>query len=115
MHEMSIMGNILDIILEYAEKNNAKKIKQVNLTIGVLADVIPEWAQTYFDMLSKDTIADNAVLNIDKVPAKIQCRACSHEYSLEKGEFNFVCKKCESGDIELLSGRELNVSSIEIE
>jgi len=115
VHELSIMGNILDIILEYAQKNNAKKIKQVNLQIGVLSDVIPDWAQTYFDMLSKDTIADQAVLNIERVPVSIKCRECGFEKTYPEGDWTFYCEKCESMNIELLSGRDMLVTSIEIE
>lgn len=109
------MGNILDIILEYAEKNNAKKIHKVNLKIGVLSDIIPEWAQTYFDMLSKDTIADKAKLDIDKIPIRIKCESCGNDFTLGKGEMNFFCSKCKSTDIEILSGREFQITSIEID
>lgn len=115
MHELSIMSNILDIILEYANKNNAKKIKTVNLTIGVLSDIIPEWAQTYFDMLTKDTIADKAQLNIDKIPVHTKCKDCGFSKIYSEGDWQFYCEKCESTNIELLAGRELTVTSIEIE
>ena len=115
MHELSIMSNILQIILEYAEKNNAKKINIVNLKIGALSDVVPEWAQTYFDMLTKDTIADNAKLKIEKVAVKIHCHACSHEFQVLSPENGFLCQKCKSSDIEIVEGRELQVTSIDIE
>ena len=114
MHELSIMGNILDIILEYANKNNAKEITKVNLTIGVMSDIIPEWAQNYFDMLSKDTIANNAKLIIEQIPARIKCLDCGEETTIDSKNWDFSCSKCTSGKIELISGRELQVSSIEI-
>ncbi len=115
MHELSIMSNIFDIVIEHAEKNKATKINAVNLKIGVLSDIIPDWAQMYFDMLTKETIAENAKLNIDRVPASYKCRECDHVTNLEEGEWNFFCEKCESADIELLTGRELSVVSIEID
>ncbi|MCU0848590.1 MAG: hydrogenase maturation nickel metallochaperone HypA [Spirochaetes bacterium] len=115
MHELSIMSSILDIILEYARNNNAKRITGVNLRIGVLSDVIPDWAQNYFDMLSKDTVADGAKLNIERVEARVKCRECGHEQVFDRDTWKFYCEKCQSGNMELLSGRELTVSSIEIE
>ncbi len=115
VHELSIMTNILEIVVEYAQKNNAKKIRKINLRIGAMSDVIPEWAQNYFDMLSKDTIADKAELVIDRIPVSVKCRACGNERTLDKGEFDFICKKCSANDIELLTGRELSIISIEID
>ena len=115
MHELSIMGNILDIVIEHAESNNAKKVHKINLKIGVLSDIIPEWAQNYFDMLTKDTIAEESELVIEKVPIKIKCHSCENEFTLENKDMNFFCNKCESTDIEILSGRELQITSIEID
>ena len=114
MHELSIMSGILDIVLEHANKNNAKKVMKVNLRIGYLSDIIPEWAQTYFDMLSKDTIADGALLDIERVPVKIRCRACGRDHTFPGKEWGFACPHCGSSDIELLEGREFSVTSIEI-
>ncbi len=115
VHELSIMGSVLDIVLENATKNNAAKVKKINLRIGMLSDVIPDWAQTYFDMLSKDTMADGALLDIERVPVLIKCRQCGNEFGFSDGDWRFTCDKCESSDIELLQGRELAVASIEIE
>lgn len=114
MHELSIMSGILDIVLEHANKNNAAKVTTINLRIGQLSDIIPEWAQSYFDMLSKDTIADGAVLDIEHVPVKVRCRACGHEHAFKDKKWSFTCVKCESPDIELLEGREFSIVSIEI-
>ena len=115
MHELSIMGNILDIVLEYAGRYNAHKVTKINLTVGELSDLIPEWMQTYFDFVSKDTIADKAELVIDKVPAIIKCLSCSHEYAMNRDNWQFMCPKCDSAEIEILSGKEFTVKSIEID
>jgi hydrogenase nickel incorporation protein HypA/HybF len=109
------MGNILDIVLEYARKNNARRVTGVNLRIGVLSDVIPHWAQNYFDMLSKDTLADGARLNIERVPLSLKCRACGIEKTYDEGDWAFSCESCQSLDIEIMSGRDMTVASIEIE
>lgn len=114
MHELSIMSNILKIILEYAENNNAKRITKIYLRIGALSDIVPEWAQLYFDMISNETIASNAELVIEKVPIRMKCLSCDNEYNLEMNELSPFCIRCESSEIELLSGRELSISSIEI-
>jgi hydrogenase nickel incorporation protein HypA/HybF len=114
LHELSVMSSILDIVLEHANRNNAQKVVAINLKIGILSDIIPEWAQTYFDMLSKDTIADGASLLIENVPAKIQCNSCGNIHTFSDKKWGFACVKCESTDIELLEGREFFITSIEI-
>lgn len=115
MHELSIMANILDIVLKSAEENDAKKVRSVSLRIGALSDIIPEWAQSYFEMLSKDTIAEDAKLVIEKVPAVIECRSCLKSFEMNPGEWQFACTSCESNDIRIVSGREFTVWSIDIE
>jgi hydrogenase nickel incorporation protein HypA/HybF len=114
VHELSIMSNILDIVLDHANRNNAKRVVKINLRIGRLSDIIPEWAQSYFDMLCKDTIADGAVLDIERVPVKVRCRSCGYEHTFADGEWGFTCLKCKENDIELLEGREFSITSIEI-
>ncbi|MBN2078717.1 MAG: hydrogenase maturation nickel metallochaperone HypA [Spirochaetes bacterium] len=113
MHELSVMTSILEIVLEHAHRNGARKVSRVNLRIGRLSDIIPEWAQSYFDMLSKETIAEEAELAIERIPVKVRCRACGHEHTFPE-KWEFTCVQCGSADIELLEGREFTVTSIEI-
>lgn len=115
MHELSIMSNILDIVVDYAGRNGAKKVSKINLVVGDLSDLIPEWMQTYFDFVSKDTIADKAELVVNRVPAVLKCKGCSFEFTLNKENWQFSCPKCAASDVELLSGREFTVESIEID
>ena len=109
------MSNILDIVLEYAGKAGAKKVSKINLNVGDLSDLIPEWMQRYFEFVSKDTIAEKALLEINRIPAVIRCRQCDHEFTLNRENWQFSCAKCQSSDIELVSGREFTVESIEVE
>lgn len=115
MHELSVIQSVLDIVIEYATKNKAKKVNQINLEIGELSGFIPEWIQTYFDYVSKDTIAEKAKLKIKKVPAKMKCLECEKEFGLKKNKLEFTCPKCESKDIDLLQGREYFIKSIEVD
>ncbi|WP_081361273.1 hydrogenase maturation nickel metallochaperone HypA [Neomoorella thermoacetica] len=42
MHERSIMQSILDIVMEKATRHGLKKVKEINIVIGVLSGVEPE-------------------------------------------------------------------------
>jgi len=115
MHELSVMSNILDIVVEHAKRNNATRVTKINLTVGELSDLVPEWMQNYFDFVSKDTIADKAVLVIERRPAVLRCRDCAFEFALDREAFDFSCQKCRSANVEIVSGREFTVNSIEID
>lgn len=116
MHELSIMQSILDIVLEYAGKNNARKVNRIYLKIGELSGFIPDWMQRYFDFVSEGTIADKAEVIIEWAPGMIKCGSCGKEYQVTKEEFDFRCPVCgDCSDIEIISGREYNLTSIEVD
>jgi hydrogenase nickel incorporation protein HypA/HybF len=116
VHELSMMQSILDIALEYAVKNNAKKITKIYLEIGELSGIIPEWMQRYFDFVSEGSIAEKAELVIERIPAKIKCKSCDKKFSYTNNNCNFRCPDCGAGsEIEILSGREYFMKSIEVD
>lgn len=114
MHELSIMENVLDISIDYAKQNNASKIVQINITSGALANIIPKWAQLFFKMIAKDTIAEEASVEFEILPASVKCRECKNVSKIEMDPPSFVCKYCGSDQVTLLSGREFQIKSIEI-
>ncbi len=116
MHELSVMQSILDITLEYAAKYNAKKVTKINLEIGELSGFIADWMHRYFNFVSENTIAEKAELCIENVPAVIKCRSCGYEYQLTRQNVEFSCPNCSDGaQLEILSGKEYNLKSIEVD
>ena len=113
MHEAYITQGILDIVFEAAKKNGAKKINEITLTIGSLSQIVPDSVEFYFEILTKDTIADGVKLTIDLVPARARCRACGNEFEAE--DMIMKCPKCGDFFSELIAGRELAVESIDID
>ena len=113
MHEMTVTQGIMDIVLKTARDNNASKVKAVNLTVGTLAQVVPDCVAFYFEILTKDTVVEGAVLNIKTVQARAKCSGCGHEF--EADDMLLKCPQC--GDVlgKLISGRELAVTSIDID
>ncbi len=113
MHELSITQSILSIALEQAEAVQAKKLTKINLTIGELSGIVDECVEFYFELLSKDTIAAEASLCFDRPPARLRCRNCDTIFSPEN--LNWTCPNCQEQKIEIVSGRECYVSSMEID
>lgn len=113
MHEMSIVVNIVDAILEEAEKSGAKKIKSVRLKAGKLHQIIPETLQYCYEIATRDTIAEDSELIIEEVPITARCRKCGKTFEVK--DFSFMCPDCKVAYTETISGDELTIESIEIE
>jgi hydrogenase nickel incorporation protein HypA/HybF len=116
MHELPITEEILNIVLKHAQKNKVQKVMTIRLQIGKLSDLEDEWIQRYFDYLSKDTVAEGAQLEIERMPVRMQCNACFQAYEVAAiGEDNFVCPHCGEKDGSLISGREYYVKDMEVQ
>ena len=113
MHEFSITESILSIALEKAEENRAKRITKINIHIGDLSGIVDECVEFYFPILSKDTIAADAVLTFEKTPTKLHCRECDNTFSPD--DIYWVCPGCNSQSVEIVSGRECYINTIEVE
>lgn len=113
MHEMSIVMNLVEVILEEAEKHGAKKVKNVHLKAGKLHQIIPETLEFCYKIATQDTIAAGSELLIEEVPIRLRCRRCDKIF--EVMDFIFMCPDCEIADTETLSGDELIIESIKIE
>ncbi|MDP2210838.1 MAG: hydrogenase maturation nickel metallochaperone HypA [Candidatus Aquicultor sp.] len=114
MHELGLTQSILEIALDNAAKNEASRVLKVKVVAGDLTGAIDESLRFYFDYLARGTAAEGAELAIDHPPAIIKCAACGGE-SRVAAEQVFACPKCDALTVELLSGREFYVDSIEIE
>ena len=112
MHEMSISQNMMEIVLEHAEKNGATGVGKINLIIGELTGYVEDSVLFYFDFLSRGTLAEGATLSFTRVPARGKCRVCGAVFDLK--EFDWVCPNCQSKEVDIIAGRELFVESIEV-
>jgi hydrogenase nickel incorporation protein HypA/HybF len=112
MHELSIVASLYEILEEKVNEQKAKSITKVKLQVGVLSGVVPEFLESAFEIFKKDTLASEASLEIVKVPLKIKCRNCQSETTSDK--MAFLCPECGSHNIEILSGKELILETLEL-
>jgi hydrogenase nickel incorporation protein HypA/HybF len=113
MHESSITESLLSLALSKAAEAKAKKITRINLVVGELAGVVPECVQFYFEIISKDTLADGAALCFERKPTRIRCRKCEKEFT--PLNHDWACPDCHELSMEIVSGRECYMESIEVE
>jgi hydrogenase nickel incorporation protein HypA/HybF len=71
MHDLHLADQILKTVLEYADKNGFKKVKKIELELGSILEhgeyILPENLIFNFNLLAKNTIAENAELKIKKI------------------------------------------------
>lgn len=113
MHEMSIAQGILDIVLKTAVEHSAVKVTCIKLLIGQMTQVEPEALTFGFEVLSADTIAEDATLEITIVPLVGECSSCRQQFTVER--YSFLCPLCNSASVVVVSGRELAVDYLEVE
>jgi hydrogenase nickel incorporation protein HypA/HybF len=113
VHELAITEEILRIAVEHAERAGATRIVDINLVIGELSSVVDDSVQFYFDFISPGTVAEGAELHFRRVPARLRCRACGHEFEPESTDWR--CPSCQTMGGDVIGGREFNMESIEVE
>ncbi|HUT68390.1 MAG TPA: hydrogenase maturation nickel metallochaperone HypA [Dehalococcoidales bacterium] len=113
MHEYSITESMLALALEKANEANAGKITRINLVVGELSGVVSECVQFYFDFLTKNTIANGAELSFETKPTRVRCHKC--EAIFAPSDHDWSCPTCHETGIEIVSGRECYMESIEVE
>lgn len=113
MHELAIAQGILDIVLSTAVGYNATRILGVKVIVGELTGTVPEALEFGFAALAKGTMAESACLSIRIIPLTGHCRECGSESSIDK--YSFACASCGSHAMEIITGRELKVESVEVE
>lgn len=112
MHEVSLMQSALETAIALAEREGARKILRLKLRIGELSGVVPEALRFAFDVVTRETLAEGAELEVEEVPAVCYCRTCDREFS--PGETGYVCSTCGTISRELRRGRELALDSMEV-
>lgn len=113
MHELGIMQSAMDLVARHAQFHAATKIHRITLKIGALAGVDPEALRFAFDVVTAGTPAAGAVLEIVSVAVKARCKKCADDFVSDERAVS-RCPKCGQYSGDLLEGRELELSQIEM-
>jgi hydrogenase nickel incorporation protein HypA/HybF len=112
MHEVGIMQEGVRLAVETARARQAGRITRLRLRVGSMSGVVPDALRFAFDMVSKETLAEGAMLEIETVAAACWCAACQAEF--ECVDFLNECPRCGTLSSELRRGRELELASVEL-
>ena len=110
MHEFSLTQNLLDTALKNA---HSKRILNVNLLIGSFSAEREESIRFYWQDLAKGTPGEGAKIHFEHIKADMRCFGCGGIPSLD-GESS-ICMYCQNEYLQMLSGEDVRLESIEVE
>jgi hydrogenase nickel incorporation protein HypA/HybF len=111
MHEIRIAEDLSSIVLETAKKKKLSKVTKVNISFGQLIQIVPDIFEFAFRETVRDSVAEDAEIDIEIVPVKMKCRNCGIGFLVK--ENLFACDNCNSTDLEIIQGKELFIKSME--
>lgn len=114
MHEASIASELIRVATEECLKSGYSKINSIKVSIGKATGVMPEALLFAFNILKEGTVADSAALIIEEIPVKGLCEECKKEFEGSDSYLIFQCPFCESFSVKVVSGRELNITEMEV-
>jgi hydrogenase nickel incorporation protein HypA/HybF len=113
MHEMSLAEGVLQIIEDYAARDPFQRVKSVVLEIGELSTVEVEALKFCFDAVVRDSIAEGAQLEIERVPGTGFCMPCGE--SVPIAALYDACPRCGSHQVQATGGTEMRVKELQVE
>jgi hydrogenase nickel incorporation protein HypA/HybF len=108
MHELAITEGIVAAV---TGKLPDRKIKLVRLEIGALSGVVADSVRFCFDLVTEGTNLEGASLEITEPAASCRCRDCGSEFAPDGV---IVLCRCGSADVEVLSGADLRILSVQV-
>lgn len=114
MHEASIASELLKIAVDECNKNGYTRINSIKVLIGKASGVMPDALLFAFNILKEGTPAKNAELIIEEIPVKAICNDCGRSFETEVSYLVVECPFCGSFSLKIESGKELNITEMEV-
>ncbi len=113
MHELSIALSILQVVEEELERRGDARVEAIHLKLGPLAGVVKEALLSAFELASEQTDFARCSLVVEDMPISIYCPDCNTERPVRSIQ-SLCCVVCGAPASEIVHGRELQVSALEL-
>ncbi len=112
MHEMSLAEGVIQLLEESGRSQNFSRVEKVRLEIGRLSHVEAEAMRFCFDAVSRGSIAEGAILEIEETPGRGWCHQCSKEFDYQ-ARYD-PCPHCQGYQVQIVGGDEMRVKELEV-
>lgn len=109
MHELSLCHSIAGVVRDHSAGHS---VGRVRVRVGALRQVVPETLVYCWGVLNEGTDLAGSTLEVDQVPAAIDCTSCGSNTLLSLPVLR--CGTCNSSDVVLVSGEEFLVASLDL-
>jgi len=113
MHEAGIAQNLIEAVQQRLVNEPGARVAAIHVRVGELSGVSTDALDFAFECLAASTPLSGARLVFDPVPLVVACDACGQESPVE--DLVFRCGVCGSERTRIVSGRELEVRTLELE
>lgn len=113
MHELSVCQGLLGEVARIAAANRAIRVTRISVAVGPLSGVEAQLLERAFTIARAGTIAADAVLDAATTEVRVWCAACVLETAAATNRL--VCARCGDWHVELRSGDQLLLTSVELE
>ena len=113
MHELSIAQSIVDSALEHAARHAGRRVTRIGVRVGEISGVNAEALEFCFALTARDTAAEGAALDVQRVPISQRCDRCEREF--QPIDFDPACPICGSVHTRMVEGDELALAYLELE
>ena len=110
---MSLCESIVQIIEDNARSQGFSRVRTVWLEIGELSGVEVEAMRFGFEVVSRDTMADGARLEIIELPGLAWCMQCQKGVPTHR-RFD-PCPACGGFQLQVTGGDEMRIKELEVE
>lgn len=113
MHELSIAESLIELVCDHARREGAARVRAINLRLGELSG-FRRALYFCFEAVARGTICEGARLTIEEVPLTLRCGPCD-AVKRPRTRYTFRCPTCGMPTPEVVTGREMQVVSIELD
>jgi hydrogenase nickel incorporation protein HypA/HybF len=114
MHELSIAMSMIEMAAEEAARRGSVCVHAIHLKLGELSGVVKEALLFSYEVACQGTPLEGSRLVIEEVPVVVYCTACKAERAIVSVQ-QFCCAACHAPTSQVLQGKELEVTALEIE
>ena len=113
MHELALARSLIELVDDHAARNNATRVKRINIRLGRMS-AMTRALHVCFSSAAKGSSCEDAILHIDEVPLTVFCSTCE-AVKTPSGPYNYRCPDCGMPTPKVVTGREMELTSIELD